>query len=283
MPMEKLSLAQFDPVVNSIDENTEKIIEISKHAKKMGSKTVVFPELSLNGGYLKEDHLTPNLFNQLEEAIREIKGLSVQLDMDIVISYPRENKGKRFISLEYISAGKTLGIHDKLYLANYGHLEEHKYFQAGQKLEVIETAIGKTGLLICEDAWHPTTSAILAQLGAEIIIVSSATSVLDSQQIPEMKNAWETVTASTGFTQTCYVAYCNRIGRDNGVIFWGGSHVVGPDGLLIKRLPEEEEGLLTVDINPKKVQEVRERTPLVANEKLELNSKYYNKMTGRDN
>ena len=61
--------------------------------------------------------------------------------------------------------------------------------------------------------------------------------------------AWQKLTSTTAMFLNCRVLYCNRVGFEDGVNFWGGSEYVAPSGesLARGRLLEEDRITATVD------------------------------------
>ena len=49
---------------------------------------------------------------------------------------------------------------------------------------------------------------------------------------------------------TSFVVFCNRVGVDESISFWGGSEVIAPTGAAVFSAPLYDEGLFTVDIAP---------------------------------
>src|SRR5438270_61677 len=77
-----------------------------------------------------------------------------------------------------------------------------------------------------------------------------------------------------------YVAYCNRTGYEDGVYFWGGSTVIGPDGGTVAAgegtsihdegaLPQGNQ-LVVADIDIREVERQRQVTPLLRDEKIDF-------------
>ena len=62
-------------------------------------------------------------------------------------------------------------------------------------------------------------------------------------------DAWQQLTSTTAMFLNCRVLYCNRVGFEDGVNFWGGSEYVAPSGesLVRGRLLEEDSVAATLD------------------------------------
>ena len=71
---------------------------------------------------------------------------------------------------------------------------------------------------------------------------------------------------------TSFVVFCNRVGVDESITFWGGSEVIGPERRAVFAAPLYDEGLYTVDIDLADVRRERISLPLLRDERPELRS-----------
>ena len=46
-----------------------------------------------------------------------------------------------------------------------------------------------------------------------------------------------------------FLAYVNLVGIEDGLQFWGGSRLVGPDGKILVQAKYDEEDLVTCDVD----------------------------------
>jgi hypothetical protein len=69
---------------------------------------------------------------------------------------------------------------------------------------------------------------------------------------------------------TSFVVFCNRVGVDESISFWGGSEVIGPTGEALFSAPLFEEGVFTVDVSLADVRRERVALPLLRDERPEL-------------
>jgi len=95
-----------------------------EQARAAGADLLVFPELSLTGYVLQDlattvaHHPSPDdpIFKHL---------FRLSKDLDLVVGFVDEDRRHRFfISSAYLSAGKLLHIHHKVYLPTYGLFDE---------------------------------------------------------------------------------------------------------------------------------------------------------------
>jgi predicted amidohydrolase len=276
-----VSLAQIETRLKDIRFNEEKIVRWIEKATDNHSELIVFPEMSLTGYSVVRDELNERLGDEIEASLSRIVDTTSRLDIDVVISYPEIRGGKSFISAAYISNGKITGTHRKVYLADYFHAVEHHHFNPGNEIIPFDTRFGRVCMLICEDAWHLTTSVIAGQKQTDIIIATSATSITTSRKLDEIQHRWETISTAVGLTQTCYFVYCNRAGTEGNLIFWGGSHIVSPYGKIVDRFPRLRETVGHYPIDLDYIKECKETFPLITREKNDFNLKEFGDISKR--
>jgi hypothetical protein len=69
---------------------------------------------------------------------------------------------------------------------------------------------------------------------------------------------------------TSFAIFCNRVGVDESISFWGGSEVISPTGEAIFSAPLFEEGLFLVDVSLADLRRARVSLPLLRDERPEL-------------
>lgn len=132
----------------------------------------------------------------------------------------------------FFEDGKVTTVHRKTYPPTYGMFEEMRYFNSGDSVRAFDSKWGRLGVLICEDLWHISLPYILAKDGAGIIIalVASPTRLGGNEKELSTSRVNSENHKSYARLLTTYIAFCNRTGYEDGVNFWGGSSIVGPDG-----------------------------------------------------
>ena len=69
---------------------------------------------------------------------------------------------------------------------------------------------------------------------------------------------------------TVALAFCNRVGNEEGLTFWGGSRIVAADGSTVAQAPLWEEALVVGTLETDDLRMQRYGLPLLADERLEL-------------
>ncbi|MCK7480844.1 MAG: carbon-nitrogen hydrolase [Candidatus Moduliflexus flocculans] len=85
-----------------------------------------------------------------------------------------DSRHRFFIASAYLSGGKVLHVHHKVYLPTYGLFDEGRFFAWGDSVRAFDTRFGRVGMLICEDFWHASPPYLLWLDGADIMLFSSA-------------------------------------------------------------------------------------------------------------
>jgi len=266
----KISIAQIDCVLGEIDPNLEKHYKAIEQAIEAGSDLIVFPELSLTGYFLKDAvfqvalHDSDAKLNRLRELSKHI-GIAVGL-VELSDKYEFFNSQLLFYD------GELIAKHRKVYLPTYSLFEEKRYFSEGTRMRAFDTPFGKIGMLICEDQWHPTSALIQAHDGAQVIIVSAAGVARGATQEAKPQNVvvWETLNRAIAVFTTSYIVFVNRVGLEDGVMFWGGSEVIHPGGYSLQQAEYFKEETLQVEIDLLALKHARVNTQLLKEEKFDV-------------
>lgn len=264
-----IGLAQMYPKLGDVRANLECHLDYARRAAEQGVDVLVFPEMSMTG-YQVQD-LVPEvslrttgddpIFKHLLEASRAV---------DMVVGFVHEDTRNRFyIAQAYLAQGALLHVHHKLYLPTYGIFDDSRYFAQGNHVRAFDTRFGRVGLLICEDFWHTSPAYVLWMDGADMLILSSCSpgrGLNESHRLGSTR--WvELVNQAYGSMFTSYIVHCNRVGYEDGKVFWGGSSVVDPDGEFMTHGLYFEEALITQEIDLNQLHRTRARLPLLRDER----------------
>lgn len=157
----------------------------------------------------------------------------------------------------------SVGVYRKCHLANFGPFDEKRYFLPGRELPVFETPWGRLGVLICYDIFFPETVKTLALRGAELVVDISASPT-------QTRRFFEAVLPARAVESTVFVAYCNLVGTEGQLEFWGGSRVIGPR-LEMKALgPDYEEAVVDAELDFSDLEAARPLRPTLRDTRPEL-------------
>ena len=192
------------------------------------------------------------------------------------MSFVEESADHRlFIAAALLEDGEIRHVHRKLFLPTYGLFDERRFFAAGDVLRAVPSRLGVgIGIAVCEDFWHLPVPQLLALDGAQILINVSSSPGRDLAATNEVglgtATSWRTLMRTYAQLTTSFVVFCNRVGVDESISFWGGSEVIAPTGQALFSAPLYDEGLFTVDIAPADIRRERIALPLLRDERPEL-------------
>lgn len=244
------------PELGNSENNLIKMSEfVSKIASQQKVDLIIFPELTTSGCELGV---------KFTELAQRVPGPAINLmaqraaDAGVYIAFGLATKEK-VESILFNSAalvgpeGELLGSYNKVHLRG----EERMAFREGFKIPVIETEIGKIGLLLGWDLAFPEVARSLALEGAELLCVMAN---WETTQMDE----WKTYVRARAYENAMFVAAANRVGEDITMNFGGESLIVGPRGQVFASIePDAEtkksaEGFCVARIDLDEVRKYRE-------------------------
>lgn len=263
-----VALAQVDCGLDAVADNLHMVEEVIDRAAARGADLVVFPELTLHGYPVKRYDAALAMPADDER----LHDLSASGCPAVVIGFHEDAGPHTYNSAAYLADGEVGYVHRKLYLPTYDIWEEHKHFSPGHALRSFPTRFGRMGILTCNDVWQACPPFLLAQDGAEVLLVP--TNSVDSRAPDVIDTAlyWQDVLRAVARMNELWVVFVNRVGTVDGLHFWGGSCVVDPAGTVVATAGGDEE-LLVVDIDVSMARRRRRQLPLLKDARLGLLSR----------
>lgn len=261
----KLALAQITCKVGDKKENISKIEKAILQAKKEAADLVIFPELSLTG-YVMKDRVYELAETIPGPSTRAIQSIARKAKMHVIFGMPElaENtKATVYNTAVFLGPKGIIGKYHKMFLPTHSVFEEKRYFRCGYQTATFDTELGKIGLIICYDLFFPEVARLTRLNGAQLIVCISAS--------PAVRKAFfETLTAARAMENTAFLAFVNLAGIEDGLQFWGGSRLIGPNGRIIARAKYDEEDLVTCDIDYTDLRQVETFVPTLRDLRPEL-------------
>src|SRR5690606_39057865 len=84
---------------------------------------------------------------------------------------------------------------------------------------------------------------------------------------------WYGVLSNHSLLHGVITLYCNRVGTEDGITFFGGSAAFDPFGRFLVRGERFESRLVVIDVNPEDVRLARYQMPMLRDEDLELTAR----------
>ena len=272
----RIAIAQIAPRLGGLAENLVRHRELIAESRAKGAQLVVFPELGLTGYQLQD--LAAEVSMRLDDP-RLTELASTTHGLSVAVSFVEESADHRlFIAAALMEDGQITHVHRKLFLPTYGLFDERRFFAAGDVLRSVPSRLGiGVGLAICEDFWHLGVPQLLALDGAQLLLNVSSSPGRDLAATNEVglgtATSWRTLMRTYAQLTTSFVVFCNRVGVEESISFWGGSEVISPAGEPIFSAPLFDEGLFLVDVALEEIRRSRITLPLLRDERLELQAR----------
>ena len=265
-----LALAQY-PIVQHQSYDTWKlhIRKWVQHAIEGKAKIIVFPEYgSMDLTALFEDRIKADLKHQLDEIQDLLPGFidffqSLAKEFECIIvapSFPVKIESS-FVNRAFVFSESSFSFQDKHFMTRFED-EEWGVASSDGVLRVFKTRFGNFGIQICFDIEFPIGGQLLAEAGADLIVVPSCTETLKGAtrvHIGARARAME---------QQIYVGVSQTIGNSEWSpavdINYGYTAVYSsPDGDFsdegIEAIEEEQtEGWLITKLDTERNKEIRE-------------------------
>lgn len=237
----RVGFGQFEPIIGDYGRNSEAIRSICADCAR--HDLLVFPELAVTGYDFPDKSAVEACAEPFETGPTSnlVRELSAEHSMTIVMGYAERDSDVLYNSAILCTPDGTLTNYRKLHLFS----RETLFFTPGDAPPpVVDTPVGRVGIMICFDWIFPETARLLALDGAQIIAHPSNL-VLDlcqqSMFCRSVENRVFTITA-------------NRIGTETSggrtLHFTGASQVVSPRGEYLLTAPKAEDSSGGVEIDP---------------------------------
>lgn len=266
----RIALAQCDAVLGDLAANHQSHVQWIERAQREQADLLVFPELSLTG-YLLQD-LVHEVARPRDDAVFAELARHAGSMSTIVGGIEEGRDHGQYMASFLLEDGGVKHVHRKLYLASYGVFDEARFVGAGRHVRCAESKHGRFGMLVCEDAWHPSAVSLTLLQGADLVVIQVASPVRDLRRgdLPRNAEIWLDTLRTYARLYGTHIVFCNRIGSEDGLVFWGHSCVFGPDGDVIAQAPLFDEHLLVAEIDSEKAREARLSNPVLRDEKIDV-------------
>ena len=232
----KTAAIQFNLVVGDVDANLASAREALARVAGQGCNLAVLPEMWSTGYSYRNLN---ELALRTPEVVEEMARLSREYDLVIVGSLP-EPHGDKVCNTAYLhDRGKLIGSYRKIHL--FSMMGEDRSLSGGDSWLVVESSVGRLGLLICYDLRFPELARRLAVEGADILVIPA--------EWPKPRQEhWRALLKARAIENQLFVVAANCCGIQAKLDFFGESMIIGPKGeILAEGGYENTELIATLD------------------------------------
>ena len=237
----KIALAQMQ-MAPEIPQNVQTSIRLIREAAHLGAELVCFPEIQLSPFFPQYEGRDASRYAMTEDSpeIAEIRAACREAGIHAATNFYLEYDGKRYdTSLLIDDTGTILARQKMVHIAQCPCFYEQDYYTPSDEgFVVMDTKLGKIGIVVCFDRHYPESLRTLALRGADLIIIPTANTADEPSELFQ----WEVKIQA--FHSSVFAAMVNRVGPEGEMRFSGESIVAGPDGETLALAGAEETLLL---------------------------------------
>jgi N-carbamoylputrescine amidase len=257
--------------------NLAKAVARVDEAARQGARVVCLPELFRSRYFCQREEqahfaLAESIPGDSTEALAKVA--SARQVTVIASLFERRAEGLYHNTAVAIGDdGRILGSYRKMHIPDDPLYYEKFYFTPGDLgFPVFATRHARVGTLVCWDQWFPEAARLAALGGAQLLFYPTAigwqfdeSAAVDAAQ----HDAWETVQRGHAIANGVFVAAVNRVGREDGIRFWGQSFVADPFGRVLARASAEREETLHVECDLALIDETRRHWPFLRDRRID--------------
>jgi predicted amidohydrolase len=242
-----VACVQLAPVMGDAARSAATIGAAVRAAAAGGATVVVLPELA-NTGYMFSglDELTAAAEPLDGPYLTQLAELASSLDLVIVSGVAELGEsGDIHNSAVLVDGGGLRASYRKAHLWN---TEKTSGFTPGVDTPpVVDTALGRIGIMVCYDLEFPEWVRRVALDGAELLCAPVNWPLYPR---PEGERPGEIIRVQAdAAVNRMFVAVADRVGRERGQDWLGGTVIVDPDGYPVSRIRLGEEHIATATLD----------------------------------
>lgn len=228
MKKAKVATVQMDCEPNNTEGNMQRALGMIRNAKRRGAQLIVLPHMFANG---YNSFLHPSRVAEEYDGptVTFLKTVAQKLKIYLLGSFIEGIDGSYYdTSIVVDPKGDIIGSYRRVSLWQ----DETDDFARGEDLCIVDTSIGRAGLLVSRDLTIPEIARTLAFEGADILLISAA---IDDHAY------WAVCCRARAIENACFVIAANRIGVENNLSYCGHSMIIDPEGRVLSDSESREE------------------------------------------
>ena len=243
-------------------DNLDRAERLVREAAGGGAQVILLQEL-FETPYFCKDHLASHFDLARPIAgspvVQRFQALARELEVALPLSVFERANNAYFNSLAMIDAdGSLLGVYRKSHIPEGPGYHEKYYFSPGDTgFRVWKTRYGALGVGICWDQWFPEAARCMALMGADVLLYPTAIGSEPHDSSLDTAARWRRAMLGHAVSNVTPVAAANRVGTENGQVFYGTSFIADHTGEIMGDLDRKEEGVVVATVDMDEVDRAR--------------------------
>jgi N-carbamoylputrescine amidase len=240
----QLSFARGDMAAN-----ISHVGKFVRQAAADGAEVILPSELFCDHYFCKtqeEHHFSTAYAWDEHPAVSIMQDLARELNVVIPVSIFEKDGPEYYNSVVMIDAdGEALGVYRKTHIPDGPGYQEKFYFRPGNTgFKVWQTQKGRIGVGICWDQWFPEAARAMALQGADILLYPTAIGAEPQDADLDTAARWRRAMQGHAVSNVIPVVAANRVGDEDGQLFYGTSFICDHVGEVTAELNRTEEGVI---------------------------------------
>ena len=253
MTVKKIAVLQA-PFGDDMQANIDLVADMVKQAADAGAQIILPPEL-FQGPYfckVEKDEFFASAYPWQEHpVVTQLAPLAGELGVALPLSIYEKDGPHYYNSLVMADAdGSTPGIYRKSHIPDGPGYEEKFYFRPGNTgFKVWNTRHGRLGVGICWDQWFPETARAMMLMGAQVLLYPTAIGTEPEEPELDTSAPWRRAMIGHAVSNVVPVAAANRVGDEEGQVFYGTSFIANHRGDIMAELNRSETGFTIAEVD----------------------------------
>jgi N-carbamoylputrescine amidase len=237
-------------------DNIAAVSELVREAAAKGAQVVLPPEL-FEGLYFcrveDEGYFANARPLDRHPAVTAMRALAAELSVAIPTSFFEADGPHHYNSLAMIGPdGAVQGVYRKSHIPDGPGYEEKFYFRPGNTgFKVWPDAVpdATIGVGVCWDQWYPETARSMMLMGAELLFYPTAIGNEPHDPSLDTSRLWRRAMQGHAVSNVVPVIAANRIGNEEGQVFYGHSFICDERGDMLAEFGASETGVLVATLD----------------------------------
>ena len=242
------------PLGGSVAENVARVEGHVREAAARGARVILPPELFEGPYFCREERDAFFAWARPSEGhptIERFAALAHELGAVIPVSFFEKAGQAHYNSVAVVDAdGSVLGVYRKSHIPDGPGYEEKFYFRPGDTGFLAWRTKGATlGVGICWDQWFPEAARAMLLAGADVLLYPTAIGSEPENPSLDTRDLWRRAMLGHAVSNVAPIVAANRVGNENGQVFYGSSFIANQRGEMLAELSRDEEGVAVATLD----------------------------------
>lgn len=222
----RVAVCQLAPRIGDAAGNLDRAVAAVSAAADAGAQLIVLPELATSGYVFRDLEEVREVAEPADgPTTRRLAALAKQRDLVVVAGFPERSGNLLYNSAVLVDQSGIRAVYRKAHLWD----QESDFFTPGSAPPpVVDTAVGRVGMVVCYDLEFPEWMRAVALQGADVVC---APTNWPAEARPGDERPIEVVRVqASASVNRVFFAVADRTGQERGVQWVSASAIIGPDG-----------------------------------------------------